>query len=403
MRRIRVMVVDDVSIVRRLVSNALAVDSDIEIVAAAANGREALEKIPIVKPDLVILDYEMPEMDGMETLKEIRRRPGGPKVIFFSSYTRQGAKVSLDALWQGADDYATKVTADNLAAATLCVQSELLPKIKGLCEGIVSGGTTSGGAGGAGGARGSEFPALATIPPASGSAPASGAPGMDPPRRGDDDAASSGASVTGPSPAAEIVAIGASTGGPRALAAVIEGLPTDFPLPIVVVQHMPPLFTRSLAERLSSRTGLRCLEGVDGAAVEPGTVWIAPGNWHMTVAREGPEIRLRLTGDPPENSCRPSVDPLFRSVAALYGPGALGIVLTGMGQDGLLGARRIHERDGRILVQDEATSVVWGMPGATARAGLAHKVVPLPEMAGEILKRVGAGRRRQALSQAPRS
>ena len=134
MRRVRVMVVDDVSIVRRLVANALGADPDIEVVGSAANGREALEKIPIVKPDLVILDYEMPEMDGMETLKEIRKRPGGPKVIFFSSYTRQGAKVSLDALWQGADDYATKVTADNLAAATLCVQSELLPKIKALCE-----------------------------------------------------------------------------------------------------------------------------------------------------------------------------------------------------------------------------------------------------------------------------
>jgi two-component system chemotaxis response regulator CheB len=403
MRRIRVMVVDDVSIVRRLVSNALAVDPDIEIVGAAANGKEALEKIPIVKPDLVILDYEMPEMDGMETLKEIRRRPGGPKVIFFSSYTRQGAKVSLDALWQGADDYATKVTADNLAAATLCVQSELLPKIKGLCEGLVAGG-----AGGAGGssrpttAQAPGFPALATIPPTPASGAASGASAE---ASGGEivDAVASGASMA-PSSPVEIVAIGASTGGPRALSAVIEGLPVDFPLPVVVVQHMPPLFTRSLAERLSTRSGLRCLEGVDGAAVEPGTVWIAPGNWHMTVAREGGVARLRLMGDPPENSCRPSVDPLFRSVAALYGSAALGVVLTGMGQDGLLGSRRIHECDGRILVQDEATSVVWGMPGAVARAGLAHKVVPLPEIAGEILKHVSAGRRRQALSPtAPRS
>jgi len=363
MRRIRVMVVDDVSIVRRLVSNALGADPDIEVVASAANGREALEKIPVVKPDLVILDYEMPEMDGMETLKEIRKRPGGPKVIFFSSYTRQGAKVSLDALWQGADDYATKVTADNLAAATLCVQSELLPKIKALCENMTA-------------------PPSDAIPPS----PVALQPGASAP-------ASAGA------PAlyrAEILAIGASTGGPRALATVIEALPADFPIPIVVVQHMPPLFTRSLAERIASRTALRCAEGVDGALVEPGTVWIAPGNWHMTLERDGADTRLRLSADPSENSCRPSVDPLFRSVAEIYGAAALGVILTGMGQDGLLGARRVRERQGRILAQDEATSVVWGMPGAVSRAGLAHRIVPLDEMAGEILKCVTATSRRRA-------
>jgi two-component system chemotaxis response regulator CheB len=362
MRRIRVMVVDDVSIVRRLVSNALGADSEIEVVGTAANGREALEMIQVVKPDLVILDYEMPEMDGIETLKEIRKRPGGPKVIFFSSYTRQGAKVSLDALWQGADDYATKVTADNLAAATLCVQSELLPKIKALCESLA----------------GSRSEIASQAPPA---LPVTPAPLP---------AAGSG------SYRAEILAIGASTGGPRALSAVIEALPAEFPIPIVVVQHMPPLFTRSLAERIASRSALRCAEGIDGAAVEPGTVWIAPGNWHMMLQRDGADTRLRLTADPPENSCRPSVDPLFRSVAELYGAGALGVVLTGMGQDGLLGARSLRERQGSIVVQDEATSVVWGMPGAIARAGLANRVVPLHEIAGEILKHVSASGRRRA-------
>ncbi|HET9950855.1 MAG TPA: chemotaxis response regulator protein-glutamate methylesterase [Candidatus Eisenbacteria bacterium] len=370
-RRIRVMVVDDVSMVRRLVTNALGADPAIEVVGAAANGREALEKIPVVKPDLVILDYEMPEMDGLETLREIRKLVGGPKVIFFSSYTRQGAKVSLDALWQGADDYATKVTADNLAAATKCVQNELIPKIKGLCEGATDG---------------SGVAAPAAAAPASADAPGA-APAVQ------------GATTQQPSIArADVLAIGASTGGPRALSTVIEALPADFPLPILVVQHMPPLFTRSLAERLASRSVLRCAEGVDGALLEPGTVWIAPGNWHMTVVRDGTDVRIRLTGDPPENSCRPSVDPLFRSVAEVYGPSALGVLLTGMGQDGLLGARRIHERQGRILVQDEATSVVWGMPGAVARAGLAQRIVPLPEMAGEILKHVTAlGRRRASV------
>ena len=361
-RRIRVMVVDDVSIVRRLVTNALAADPAIEVVGTAANGREALEKIPSMRPDLVILDYEMPEMDGMATLKEIRKLVGGPKVIFFSSYTRQGAKVSLDALWQGADDYATKATADNLAAATQCVQVELLPKIKALCE---------------------RDPRPAA-PGQAEAAPVPPAPATT----------LSSASVSATAARAEIVAIGASTGGPRALSTVIESLPADFPLPIVVVQHMPPLFTRSLAERLSSKSGLRCVEAVDGSVLEPGTIWIAPGNWHLTVVREGAVVRVRLTGEPPENSCRPSVDPLFRSVAEVYGAGALGVLLTGMGQDGLLGARRVVERQGRVLVQDEASSVVWGMPGAVARAGLASKIVPVSEMASEILKLVGAGKRR---------
>lgn len=369
MRRIRLMVVDDVAIVRRLVTNALAADPSVEVVGTAANGREALEKIPVLKPDLVILDYEMPEMDGMETLREIRKLAGGPKVIFFSSYTRQGAKVSLDALWQGADDYATKATADNLAAATQCVQSELLPKIKGLCENVIRGGAGS-------------AAEAADLQAAGANATAAAGPASPAPQ----------AFLT----RAEVVAIGASTGGPRALSTVIEALPADFPLPILVVQHMPPLFTRSLAERLSAKSKLRCVEGVDGAILEPGTIWIAPGNWHMTVVRDGADIRLCLTGEPPENSCRPSVDPLFRSVAEVYGPSALGVLLTGMGQDGLLGARRIHERQGRILVQDEATSVVWGMPGAVARAGLAQRIVPLSEMAPEILKHVSAAGRRRA-------
>lgn len=365
MERIRILVVDDVAIVRRLVVDALSVDPDLQVVGSAGNGREALARIPQTRPDLVILDYEMPEMDGLETLKEIRKSHPGVKVIFFSSYTRQGAKVSLDALWQGADDYATKVTADNLAAATLCVQTELLPKIKALCP------------------RGSA--PMPEIRPA--------------PVRA---AEPSGGDAAGTAPAAaraaraEIVAIGASTGGPRALSVVIESLPTDFPVPIVVVQHMPPLFTRSLAERLSSRSGFRCAEAVDGGTVEAGTVLIAPGNWHLTVVRDGNDVRTRLTADPPENSCRPSVDPLFRSVAEAYGPGALALLLTGMGQDGLAGARAIRERQGRVLVQDEASSVVWGMPGSVARAGLATRIVPLPEISSEILKLVSPGARRRA-------
>jgi len=363
------MVVDDVAIVRRLVIDALSVDPEIQVVGMAANGLEALAKIPSLSPDLVILDYEMPEMDGLETLRELKKAYPKIRVVLFSTYTRHGAKVTLDALWLGADDYATKVTASDLVAATRCVQIELIPKIKALCPPDEEREMRAGAA------------AMAAAAPAGAAAMAREGAGRAPRR--------------GASPArTEIVAIGASTGGPRALAAILERLPRDFAAPIVIVQHMPPLFTKSLAERLDGCSELRCSEGEDGAVLGPGTVWIAPGNWHMKVSRVGNTASLRLSGEPPESSCRPAADPLFRSVADAYGPAALGVVLTGMGQDGLKGSERIRERGGAVIAQDEATSVVWGMPGAVTRAGLADRVLPAREIAAEIARRVAAGRRR---------
>ena len=371
MRRIRVMVVDDVAIVRRLVIDALTVDPEIQVVGMAANGREALAKIPSLAPDLLVLDYEMPEMDGLETLREVRKSYPRIRVILFSTYTRHGARITLDALWLGADDYATKVSASDLVAASRCVQKELIPKIKALCppyeEREMSAGVAA---------------MVAAAPPSTeASIRESALRGRAPGR------------ILAPA-RAEMVAIGASTGGPRALVTILERLPRDLAAPVVIVLHMPPLFTKSLSERLDGSTELRCFEGEDGAELTPGSVWIAPGNWHMKVVRVGNTATLRLTGEPPENSCRPAVDPLFSSVADAYGPAALGVVLTGMGQDGLRGAARIRERGGAVVVQDEATSVVWGMPGAVARAGLAERVLPVRELAAEIERRVSAGRRR---------
>lgn len=377
MRRIRVMIVDDVAIVRRLVADALAVDPELQVVGMAANGREALAKIPSLAPDLIVLDYEMPEMDGLETLRELKRTGSRARVVLFSTYTRHGAKATLDALWLGADDYATKVSASDLVAASRCVQTELIPKIKALCS--------------------EDAPAPPVAAPTAAAEPI--VPAGPPP------VVRAREALTGKAPArsatpgrAEIIAVGASTGGPRALATLLERLPRDLAAPIVIVQHMPPLFTRSLAERLDGGTPLRCAEGEDGAVLEPGTVWIAPGNWHMTVAREGSAAVLRLTGEPPENSCRPAADPLFRSVADVYGAGALAVVLTGMGQDGLRGAERIKQRGGAVLVQDEASSVVWGMPGAVAKAGLADRVLPVRDIAAEIARRVASGRRRATVA-----
>jgi two-component system chemotaxis response regulator CheB len=187
-----------------------------------------------------------------------------------------------------------------------------------------------------------------------------------------------------------IVAIGVSTGGPNALAAMLPALPGDLPVPVVIVQHMPPMFTRLLAERLHAQSKLKVVEGQAGMALQAGTVYIAPGDFHMEVQASGASVLVRLVQTPPENSCRPAVDVLFRSVARAYGPRVLAIILTGMGQDGLRGCETIHEAGGRVVVQDEATSIVWGMPGFVARAGLAEKVLPLDTIAAEIVRRAGA-------------
>ena len=188
------------------------------------------------------------------------------------------------------------------------------------------------------------------------------------------------------------MAVAASTGGPNALADLFAGLPADLPVPVVIAQHMPPMFTRQLAERLTARFAVRVEEGRAGVSLTPGHAWVAPGDYHMVLARDAAGVRLALNQDPPEQSCRPAADVLFRSVAKAFGPAALGVVLTGMGQDGLRGCEAIRAAGGRVIVQDEATSVVWGMPGAVARAGLADRVLPLAQLAPEVVRRVRVGR-----------
>jgi two-component system chemotaxis response regulator CheB len=185
--------------------------------------------------------------------------------------------------------------------------------------------------------------------------------------------------------------IGVSTGGPNALAELFRDLPGDLPVPLLIVQHMPPMFTRLLAERLTANSKVPVLEAGAGAVVRPGRALVAPGDFHMVVARDGLQVRAALSQGPPENSCRPAADPLFRSAARVYGERLLAVVLTGMGQDGLRGCEAVREAGGRVIVQDEATSVVWGMPGFVARAGLADKVLPLPQIAAEIVRRARPG------------
>jgi two-component system chemotaxis response regulator CheB len=348
MKPVRVLIVDDSAVVRKLLSNLLAADPEIEVAGTAGNGHQALTRIPEVKPDLITLDIEMPGMDGLETLVEIRKLYPRLPVIMFSSLTERGATATLDALARGASDYVTKPSATGgVDTARDRVQEDLIRKIKSLC--------------------------------------AVRAPGPRPPAAPPRFSGGSQARI-------DVVAIGTSTGGPNALSALIPQLPADFPVPIVIVQHMPVLFTRLLAERLNSLARLRTREGKEGERLERGQVWIAPGDHHMTVIRRGTEFILGINREAQENSCRPAVDVLFRSVAQNYGANVLAVVLTGMGADGTRGSAAIRQAGGEVIVQDEASSVVWGMPGSVVAASLANSIYPLVDMGPEVVRRVSMRR-----------
>lgn len=360
MRKIRVLIVDDSVVVRRLLSEVLGADPALEVAGTAATGRIALAKIAQVRPDVVTLDMEMPDLDGLQTLAAIRQSYPLLPVIIFSTQTERGAASALEALALGAADCIPKpADAGSAAAAGQRIREQLIPRIKLFGAGPAHGPTAAP-------RRASECRCRAGQTPAG----AAGRPG----------------------PRIDVVAIGVSTGGPNALAEILPAWPADFAVPVVIVQHMPPVFTRLLAERLAARSALPVAEGVSGRRLEPGHVWLAPGGYHMAVVRDALGGKLHVHEGPPENSCRPAVDVLFRSVAAVYGARTLAVVLTGMGQDGLRGCEAVRAAGGQILVQDEASSVVWGMPGFVARAGLAERVVPLSRLGQEILGRVCQGR-----------
>lgn len=365
MRKIRVLVVDDSTVIRRLLTETLNADPAIEVAGTAANGKIALAKLPQLAPDVVTLDMEMPEMDGIATLVELRKLYPRLPVIMFSTLTSRGAQATFDALAKGASDYVAKpANVGSVTASIQNVRAELLPKIKGLCDWFTAGSER-------------------TVQAAKGPRPMS-------------------SSGTGPLSATrapvrvDVVAIGCSTGGPNALQAVLSALPADFPVPVVVTQHMPPIFTKHLATRLNQLCPLQVEEATDGMPLAAGQVLIAPGDRHLTLINTGSAVFTGLSSEPPENSCRPAVDVMFRSVAGVFGPHSLGVVLTGMGQDGRQGSLVISSAGGQVLAQDQATSVVWGMPRAVVESGAAQAVLPLEGMAGEIERRV------RALRSAPR-
>jgi two-component system chemotaxis response regulator CheB len=348
-KKFRILIVDDSPVVRRVLQDIINSDPELEVAGTASNGQIGLERMEALKPDLITLDIEMPVMDGLATLAEIRKRTRRLPVIMFSTLTVRGATSTLDALSLGADDYVPKERNTlGLAAAIEDIKHDLLPKIHALCS------------------RDLPHPARERA----------GLP------------VSAVARPKLPENKIEAVVIGVSTGGPDALAKVLSNVPY-LPVPVMVVQHMPPVFTKLLAERLTTKSPMPVKEAAGGEVLEPGTIWLAPGGFHMKVSRRTNLIfGLQLDQSPPRNFCRPSVDVLFESAVEAFGGGLLAVVLTGMGSDGLHGCEQVRRVGGQIVIQDEPTSIVWGMPGAVARAGLADVIKPLGQVADEIVNRV---------------
>jgi len=346
---LRVMLCDDSAVVRAALARILESDPGIRVVARVGDGQAALKALEAAtaaeRPQVILLDLEMPVMDGMTALPLLLKREPRPVVIVASALTQRGASQTMAAMQAGASDYIPKPTAALGGMADPGFRAELLAKVKGW-------------------ARMGSRPAPAAARPAGRPAGRAASLGIVP----------------------RAIAIGSSTGGPQALAALVRRLPRGLRVPILLTQHMPPGFTAMLAQHLDTLGGPRCAEAVDGEVVEPGRLYVAPGDRHMLLTkRDAGPPRIALNTDPPENFCRPAVDPMLRSMVPIYGRDLLAIILTGMGQDGLLGCQAVARAGGIIIAQDEASSVVWGMPGAVAKAGLPKLQAPPEALADHVM------------------
>ncbi len=364
---LRVVVADDAILFRRVMEQVLSSLPGVEVVGLAQNGKIALQKVQELKPDLLTLDMEMPEMDGLAVLDALKGMQGAPTVIVVSALTLHGGRLTLQALQRGAFDFITKPDESGAEKSRESLRQELTPRVKALSlrlgvRGILRGITTA-------------TPPSPPVP--SNAAAISVVPSRAVP-------------VT---QKPEMLLIGVSTGGPNTLATLLPALPANLGVPVLIVQHMPPLFTQSLAENLDAKCALRVREAAHEEIAEPNTVYIAPGGRQMRIA-PGPDGRkiIQITDDPPENNCRPAVDYLFRSAATHYPGRSLAVILTGMGSDGTLGLRLLKRHGCHVIAQDEASSVVWGMPKAAVDAGVADVVLPLDAIASKITSLVRGGR-----------
>ncbi len=349
----RVMICDDSVVIRSAIARMLESEASVRVVARVANGKQALEELKRQQIDVAVLDIEMPEMDGMEALPLLLRADPGLRVVMASTLTTRGADIALQALRLGAADYIPKPS--TAAIADDSFRRELIAKVTGLARMR---------------RRATTRPGTPAAPPVAQAWQTRQASKIKP----------------------RLLAVGSSTGGPQALFTFVQGLGRALPVPVVLTQHMPPAFTRMLAEHLSKLGGTPCAEARDGEAVEAGRLYLAPGDRHLLVHAEGQRLVARLSDSPPENFCRPSVDPMLRSAVGACGGAVLMVMLTGMGHDGLAGTRELVAAGGAALAQDEATSVVWGMPGAVAQAGLCHRILPLPRLAAATLELLKGGR-----------
>ncbi len=379
-RPIRVMIVDDAVVARSLVTRWVDAEPDMEIIAAARTGREAIERIDSSDPDVVVLDVEMPVLDGLAALPLLLKKKKDLVVIMASAVTRRGAEVTLRALALGAADYIPKPESTREAGNAAEFRRELIEKIRHLGRRHRFGHRTPTGTLGQTDLR----------LPQAGPAPAAAFDSL---------AALATGEVAGVSlrpfslAVPRAVVIGSSTGGPQALTALIAKLTAAIDrAPVLITQHMPPTFTTVLAEHLSRIGGRGAHEAEHGEPVLAGGIYVAPGGRHMRVIRDRDGIKIALGDDPPINFCKPAVDPLFSSAASVWGSAVLAVVLTGMGADGTAGAAEIAAANGSIIAQDEATSVVWGMPRSVAQAGLCSAILPLDEIAPRILRLLAGSR-----------
>lgn len=353
---IKVLIVDDSIIFRRILQDTLKKNPRIKVIGTAENGVEAIKLIRTLRPDVVVLDVEMPQKDGIETLDELQRLRLQVGIIMFSTLTAQGAKITLEALSKGAFDFVHKPTGTRaFSESQKKIEQELVPKIIACADFMKKK---------VGFKRTPQAPKTVN-------------------RQTVLNRVTIFRKITH---RPEAVAIGVSTGGPNALNEVIPKFPAHFKLPIFLVQHMPPVFTKQLADRLNAKSKLLVKEAEDGESVKPGTVYIAPGDFHMKIVKNDNGHTVRLTQDPPVNSCRPAVDPLFQSLADAYRGRVIAVVMTGMGQDGTNGCKALKAKGAYIIAQDENTSVVYGMPRFVAEAGLADKICPLGMITHSILE-----------------